>query len=98
MIVAEGLTKRFSEDDPPAVDELSFDVRPGEIVGFVGENGAGKTTTLRLLIGLLRPSAGRASVLGRDCQTDPLGVREVTGFAADEPFLYDFLTPLEHVR
>ncbi len=98
MIVAEGLEKRFGEDGPAAVADLSFRVEPGEIVGFVGENGAGKTTTLRLLIGLLRPSGGRAQICGHDCQRDPLSVRAVTGFAADEPFLYDFLTPLEHVR
>jgi ABC-2 type transport system ATP-binding protein len=98
MISATDLSKRFSEAGPPAVDGLSFDVRPGEIVGFVGENGAGKTTTLRMLIGLLRPSGGRAEIAGFDCQRDPVRVRAVTGFAADEPFLYDFLTPLEHAR
>lgn len=98
MIDVQGLSKRFAPDAPAAVEDLSFDVRPGEIVGFVGENGAGKTTTLRLLIGLLRPSGGRAAICGHDCQHDPLAVRAVTGFAADEPFLYDFLTPLEHVR
>ncbi len=98
MIFAEGLEKRFAATAVPAVDDLSFDVQPGEIVGFLGENGAGKTTTLRLLIGLLRPTGGRATVAGHDCQRDPQKVRAVTGFAADEPFLYDFLTPLEHVR
>lgn len=98
MIELRGLTKRFAATGPDAVHDLSFDVKAGEIVGFLGPNGAGKTTTLRMLIGLLRPSGGTATVAGCDCQRDPLGVRAVTGFAADEPFLYDFLTPLEHVR
>jgi ABC-2 type transport system ATP-binding protein len=98
MIEVSGLCKRFASAAPDAVHDLTFDVRPGEIVGFLGPNGAGKTTTLRMLIGLLRPSAGVARIAGHDCANDPLSVRRVTGFAADEPFLYDYLTPLEHVR
>ncbi len=62
-IVADGLTKRYG--DLTAVDDLSFEVRPGAVTGFLGPNGAGKTTTLRMLLGLARPSAGRGMILGR---------------------------------
>lgn len=97
-IEVQGLGKRFGKEGPAAVADLSFTVGAGEIVGFLGENGAGKTTTLRLLIGLLRPTSGWARIGGHDCTKDPTAVRHITGFASDEPFLYDFLTPLEHAR
>jgi ABC-type multidrug transport system ATPase subunit len=68
VIETEGLTKRFG--DKLAVDGLSLRVEAGEVMGFLGPNGSGKTTTIRLLMGLLRPSTGRASILGRDCHAD----------------------------
>ena len=63
-IVADRLTKRFG--DFIAVERVSFEARPGEIIGFLGPNGAGKSTTIRMLCGLLRPSGGKASVAGFD--------------------------------
>ena len=63
MIVAEGLTKRFG--DTTVVEDVSFEVEPGKVVGFLGHNGAGKTTTLRMLLGQVIPSAGRATILGQ---------------------------------
>jgi ABC-2 type transport system ATP-binding protein len=77
-IDVRGLGKRFGA--VTAVDDVSFEVEPGEIFGFMGHNGAGKTTTLRMLLGLTRPTAGRASVLGHDVVTDTLEVRRVSGF------------------
>ena len=62
MIVAEGLTKRFG--DTLAVDDVSFEVHPGQVVGFLGHNGAGKTTTLRMLLGHIRPTSGHSTILG----------------------------------
>ena len=77
-IAVEELGKRFGAVQ--AVDDVSFTVAPGEIFGFMGHNGAGKTTTLRMLLGLTRPSAGRATVLGQDIVTATLAVRRVSGY------------------
>ena len=68
MIETALLSKRFGET--VAVSDLTLRVEAGEVMGFLGPNGSGKTTTIRLLMGLLRPSAGRAAILGRDCLSD----------------------------
>jgi ABC-2 type transport system ATP-binding protein len=73
-----GLTKVFGRT--VVVDDVTFAVRRGEVFGFMGHNGAGKTTTLRMLLGLLRPTKGSASVLGHDIVTDSLAIRRITGF------------------
>ena len=76
-----------------AVRGVSFTVEPGEVFGFLGPNGAGKTTTIRILMGLIRPSAGEASILG-----DPIGAREARarlGFLPESPYFYEFLSVAE---
>jgi len=93
VIETTGLSKRFG--DTLAVDALSLRIEGGEVVGFLGPNGSGKTTTIRLLMGLLRPSAGRASILGRDCHADAVALKREVGYLPDEPFLYPYLTGLE---
>ena len=93
MIQTEALTKRFG--DKIAVSDLNLRVEAGEVMGFLGPNGSGKTTTIRLLMGLLRPSAGRATILGRDCATDAVSLKRDVGYLPDEPFLYPYLTGLE---
>ena len=75
-IEVRDLTRRFG--DFTAVDRISFDVQQGEIFGFLGSNGAGKSTTIRMLCGLLRPSAGSARVGGVDVGSDPEGVKRCT--------------------
>jgi ABC-2 type transport system ATP-binding protein len=90
MIEIENLSKTFGTKT--AVDRLSLSVPPGAIFGFLGRNGAGKTTTLRMLMGLLQPSGGRAAIDGIDVTADPLAVRARVGYLPDEVFLYDFLT------
>ncbi len=77
-IIIDGLTKSFG--DVRAVENVSFSVRRGEIFGFMGHNGAGKTTTIRMLLGLLKPTSGSASVLGHDIVGESLAVRQVCGF------------------
>lgn len=74
----EGLTKQFK--DLTAVDHVSFNVGAGEIYGFMGHNGAGKTTTIKMLLGLVKPSAGSASVLGYDINRDSIEVRRLSGY------------------
>lgn len=90
MIVAASLTKRFGSRT--AVDGVSFDVRPGEVVGFLGANGAGKTTTLRLLAGVFPPSSGHAAVDGHDLATAPLAARRHLGYAPERPALHGEMT------
>jgi ABC-2 type transport system ATP-binding protein len=81
-----------------AVDDLSFSVASGEIVGLIGPNGAGKTTTLRSLAGILRPSSGRVSIDGHDIIEDPLEAKRRLAFMPDEPHLFEYLTVTEHLH
>jgi ABC-2 type transport system ATP-binding protein len=84
--------------DFTAVDDLSFEVGPGEIVGLIGPNGAGKTTTLRSLAGILRPTSGRVRIDGHDLVDDPLEAKRRLAFMPDEPHLFEYLTVDEHLR
>lgn len=81
-----------------AVDDLSFDVAAGEIVGLIGPNGAGKTTTLRSLAGVLKPSGGRVSIDGYDVVRQPLEAKRRLAFMPDEPHLFEYLTVAEHLQ
>ncbi|MFO0748457.1 MAG: ABC transporter ATP-binding protein [Myxococcota bacterium] len=78
-----------------AVADLSFAIAPGEVVGLLGPNGAGKTTTLKILLGLLRPSAGAAHVFGLDCTHASRAVKTRLGYCPDEPAFHGFLTGRE---
>jgi len=93
VLDAEGLGKQFGVN--VAVDALTLRLAPGEIVGLLGPNGAGKTTTLKLLLGMLRPTRGRARVLGFDCTTQAVEIKRHVGYSPDEPSFYDFLTGRE---
>jgi ABC-2 type transport system ATP-binding protein len=93
VIDAQDLTKAFGPK--VAVRGLSLRVEAGEVMGFLGPNGSGKTTTIRLLMGLLRPTSGRAEILGRDCHADAVALKRDVGYLPDEPFLYPYLTGLE---
>jgi ABC-2 type transport system ATP-binding protein len=95
-IAVNGLTRRFG--DFLAVDDVSFDVRPGEIFGFLGANGAGKSTTIRMLCGLLRPTAGTALVGGVDVARDPEGVKLRIGYMSQKFSLYEVLTVDQNIR
>ena len=81
-----------------AVDDLSFEVSPGEIVGLIGPNGAGKTTTLRSLAGILLPTSGRIRVDGFDLVAEPIEAKRRLAFMPDEPHLFEYLTVEEHLR
>ena len=96
-IVVEGLEKRFGER--VAVTGLSFEVKPGEVFGLLGPNGAGKTTSVRMLTGLLAPSAGQGTVCGVELGTgDGTALRKRVGLLTEQPGLYDRLTARENLR
>jgi len=90
MIAVQQLVKEYGRFR--AVDGVTLDVRPGEIHGFLGPNGAGKTTTLRMIAGLLKPTAGRILINEADLETDPVAAKTSLGFIPDRPFIYDKLT------
>ena len=92
-IKTEGLTKRYGET--LALDSLDLTVAEGEIYAYLGPNGAGKTTTIRLLLGLHRPSAGRAEVFGFDAWREPVSAHRRLAYVAGEPFLWPSLTSAE---
>ncbi|HLS47626.1 MAG TPA: ABC transporter ATP-binding protein [Gemmatimonadales bacterium] len=94
-IDARGLTRRFGSFT--AVDAITFDVAPGEVFGFLGANGAGKTTAIRMLIGLLAPSAGSGRVAGYDILTQPDEVRRHIGYMSQRFSLYGDLTVRENI-
>ena len=96
MIEVSNLTKRYG--DFTAVDDLSFSVRPGEVMGLVGPNGAGKTTTLRCLTGIIPATLGTARLCGMDVAADPVGAKRTMAFIPDEPRLFDYLTVAQHLN
>ena len=96
QIVVEALVKRFGTF--AAVDGVSFEVARGEVMGFIGPNGAGKSTLIRILCGLLRPSAGRALVAGIDVAQDPEAVRRRIGYMSQKFSLYNDMSVVENLR
>lgn len=95
VIQVENLTRRFG--DFIAVDHINFAVNQGEVVGYLGPNGSGKTTTIRMLLGLLEPSDGKATVLGFDAFKQSEAVRTRTGYMSQKFAIYDDLTVLENL-
>lgn len=96
MIEVSGLTKRYR--DIVAVDDLSFVVGKGEVVGFLGPNGAGKSTTMRILTGFLPATSGSAKIAGFDVFEKPLEVKRRVGYLPEQPPVYDALTPRSYLR
>ena len=92
-IRTQGLTKRYGKVD--ALANLDLEVPRGEVLGYLGPNGAGKTTTIRLLLGLLRPSAGRAEIFGLDCQRDAVEAHRRLAYVPGEASLWPSLTGAE---
>src|SRR5689334_20113174 len=96
MIKVEGLTKRYART--VAVDDISFEVDKGQIVGFLGPNGAGKTTTMRILTCFLPPSAGTAAVAGFDVLEQPLEVKKRIGYLPETPPIYPEMATVEYLQ
>src|SRR5258708_27843218 len=104
MIKTEHLTKRY--DSLTAVDDVTFTVSPGEVLGFLGPNGAGKKITMRMLAGFVSPTSGKASICGHDVETDPLGAKASLGYLPEGAPTYgemtvrrflDFIADLRHL-
>ena len=95
-IDARNLTRRFG--DFTAVDRITFDVRPGEVFGFLGANGAGKTTVIRMLTGLLAPTGGQATVAGCDVSREAEQIKRRIGYMSQRFSLYEDLTVRENIR
>ena len=93
---AHQLSKHFS--GVRVVKDVSFTLRPGEIVGYLGPNGSGKTTTARMLAGLTEPSAGVVEYAGRNIRDDIVAFRRVLGYVPEEPYLYPFLSGTEYLQ
>ena len=96
VIVVDHLTRRFG--DFVAVNAVSFEIQPGEIIGYLGPNGSGKTTTFRMLLGLLTPTQGHASVLGYDVYRQAEQVRSRVGYMSQKFAIYDDLTVWENLQ
>jgi ABC-2 type transport system ATP-binding protein len=82
----------------PAVEDVSFRIAPGEIVGFLGPNGAGKSTTVKIITGLLRANEGKVLFEGRDIRDDMVAFRKVLGYVPEEAHLYTYLSGLEYLQ
>ena len=95
-IAVKDLTRKFGGFT--AVDRISFEVRAGEVFGFLGANGAGKTTAMRMLIGLLSPTRGTARVAGHDVYTESEAIKRSIGYMSQRFSLYEDLTPRENIR
>lgn len=95
QIEVSGLTKLYGQCT--AVNDLSFSVRPGEVIGLVGPNGAGKTTTLRCLAGIIPPTRGTVRIAGFDTAQSPIEAKRRLAFFPDEPRLFEYLTVDQHL-
>src|SRR5213075_3578043 len=96
MLEVRNLTKRYSAIS--AVENVSFTIRPGEILGYLGPNGAGKSTTVKMLTGLLEPTSGRVLFHGQDIRRDLKGFQRSLGYVPEEPHLYPHLSGREYLQ
>lgn len=96
MIEVKDLSRHFGPIR--AVDEVSFQIMPGEIVGFLGPNGAGKTTTLRMIVGFLQPTAGQITINNKDINEDPLGTSRLIGYLPEQNPLYDEMIVYDYLK
>src|SRR5580700_7515692 len=96
MLEVRHLTKRYRRI--PVVDDVSFCIRPGEILGYLGPNGAGKSTTVKILTGLIEPTNGQILLNGQDVRSDWTGYLRRVGYVPEEPHLYPQLTGGEYLQ
>ena len=96
MLRIEHLTKIYG--NKKAVDDLSLQIRPGEIYGFIGHNGAGKTTTLKSVCGILRFDEGEIYINGKSIKEDPIECKKILAYIPDNPDLYEFMTGTQYLN
>ena len=96
MLEVRGITKEYNRR--PVVDQVSFTVAPGEVLGYLGPNGSGKSTTVRMLTGLLEPTAGEVRYRGRGIRQDLIAYKQVLGYVPEEQFLYPYLSGREYLQ
>src|SRR5277367_3063744 len=96
MLEAVHLTKRYAS--VPAVQDLSFSLQPGQVLGCLGPNGSGKSTTVKMLTGLLKPTRGEVLFGGQDIRQDLAGYRKRLGYVPEEPLLYSYLSGQEYLE
>ena len=96
MLEARGLTKRYS--GIPAVDKVSFQIRRGEILGYLGPNGSGKSTTVKMITGLLEPTVGHVYFDGADIRDDLIAFKRRLGYVPEEPYVYPYLSGREYLQ
>ncbi len=96
MLEVRNLTKLYTRR--AAVDDISFIIRPGEVLGYLGPNGSGKSTTVKMLTGLLEPSRGLILYQGRNIRQDLIGYKKILGYVPEEPNLYPYLTGREYLQ
>src|SRR5512138_718802 len=95
MLEVKGLTKRYR--NIAVVNDVSFAVRPAEVTGYLGPNGSGKSTTVKMITGLIEPSAGQVFLDGQDIRRDMVAFRRRAGYVPEEAILYGYLTGLEYL-
>src|ERR1700685_4249637 len=96
MLEVQNLGRNFR--GIPAIEDVSFKVGPGEIVGFLGPNGAGKSTTVKIITGMLRPNEGHVLFEGKDIRKDMVAFRSILGYVPEEAHLYSYLSGLEYLQ
>ena len=96
MLEIRGLVKYYR--NVPVVNDVSFAVRPGEVTGYLGPNGSGKSTTVKMITGLIEPTAGKVFLDGRDIRQDMVAFRRRLGYVPEEAVLYSFQTGLEYLQ
>nr|WP_330368679.1 ABC transporter ATP-binding protein [Alkaliphilus metalliredigens] len=98
MLKLEKVSKAYQKGTVKAVDDISFEVKPGEIFGFLGPNGAGKTTTLKMIVGLLKPDEGNIYIDGMDNQEESLETKKIISYVPDTHEVYERLTGIEYLN
>lgn len=98
MIEINGVSKTYAKGSVKAVDDISVEIRNGEIFGFLGPNGAGKTTTLKMITGILKPDSGSIKINGIDIVNEPVEAKKQIGFVPDNPEIFNRLTGMEYLN